>query len=98
MFAKRSFKTKNEIEVTFEVDRPGASTAEWVSESTDWEPVQMKRVKRTGPFRLRVRLPKDHHVQFRYLFDGEHWDNDEGADDYWPTDQGVHNSVIFTGA
>ena len=97
MLSKRSFKTKDEIEVTFEIVRPEASTAEWVSETTGWEPIVMKRAKRSAPFRLRVRLPKDRHVQFRYRFDGEHWDNDEAADAYWPTDRGVDNSVVFTG-
>jgi hypothetical protein len=97
MLTKRAFKTKDEVEVTFEIQRPEAASAEWVSESTGWSPVAMKRTKRTGPFKLKVRLAKDSKVQFRYRFDGQHWENDEAADDYWPSDQGVHNSVVYTG-
>jgi 1,4-alpha-glucan branching enzyme len=96
MLAKRSFKTRDEVEVTFEVDRPEAETAAWLSEETGWEPVPMKRSRRNGPFKLKVRLPKDRHIQFRYLFDGVEWANDEAADDYWPTDAGVENSVVST--
>jgi hypothetical protein len=97
MFSKRYFKTREEVEVTFEVERLGAVTAEWLSESTDWEPVPMRRPKKSAPFRVKVRLPKDRHVQFRYRFDGEAWDNDDAADAYWPTDRGVDNSVVYTG-
>lgn len=97
MFSKRTFKTKDEVEVTFEIERPEASTAEWISEMTGWMPIEMKRSRRTGPFKVKVRLPKAAHVQFRYRFDGEHWDNDEAADAYWPTEQGVDNSVVYTG-
>jgi 1,4-alpha-glucan branching enzyme len=97
MFSKRFFKTKDEVEVTFEVIRPEASTAEWVSETSDWYPVEMRRSKKSGPFKLKVRLPKDRHVQFRYRFDGDEWENDEAADAYWPTDRGVDNSVVYTG-
>ncbi len=97
MLSKRFFKTKDEVEVTFEVDRPEIDTADWVSELTGWEPVAMPRTARgKGPFRLRVRIPKGRQVQFRYLFDGHVWENDEAADAYWPNDQGSDNSVVST--
>ncbi|MGF1665542.1 MAG: isoamylase early set domain-containing protein [Acidimicrobiia bacterium] len=95
MLAKRPFKTKDEVEVTFEVERPGAETADWLSEATDWEPIPMKR-RGKGTFKLKVRLPKDANIQFRYLFDGRDWANDEAADAYWPTDVGGDNSVVST--
>jgi 1,4-alpha-glucan branching enzyme len=95
MLAKRPFKTRDDVEVTFEVLRPGVEKAEWVSETTNWEPIEMKR-RGKGTFRLKVRLPKDQEIQFRYRFDGLDWDNDEAADAYWPTDRGVDNSVVST--
>ena len=98
MINKRFFKTKDEVEVTFEVDRPGVHSVEWLAETTDWDPIPMKRAARgKGPFRLKVRLPKDAAVQFRYLLDG-HWENDEAADDYWPNEHGTDNSVVLTEA
>ncbi len=98
MFTKRFFKTKDEVEVTFQVDRPDAERVEWAAEVTGWDPIPMKRSKgSTGPFRLKVRLPKDDAVQFRYRFDGR-WENDEAADAYWPNEHGTDNSVVLTNA
>jgi len=97
MLTKRFFKTKDEVEVTFQVDRNDVESVDWVAEATDWEPVPMKRADRgKGPHRLRVRLPKETAVQFRYLFDGRHWANDEAADAYWPNEYGSDNSVVVT--
>ncbi len=99
MFTKRFFKTRDEVEVTFEVDRADVDSVEWFSETTDWEPVTMERSERgKGPFKLKVRLPKDRAVQFRYLFDGSDWENDEAADEYWPNEYGTDNSVVLTHA
>ena len=98
MLKKRFFKTKDEVEVTFQVDRPDVGTVEWAAEVTDWDPIPMKRTKDgKGPFRLKVRLPKDDAVQFRYRLDGE-WENDEAADAYWPNEHGSDNSVVLTDA
>ncbi len=71
MLKKRFFKTKDEVEVTFQVDRPDIGTVEWAAEVTGWDPIPMRRTKDgKGPFRLKVRLPKDDDVQFRYRLDG----------------------------
>jgi 1,4-alpha-glucan branching enzyme len=95
LLAKRPFKTKDEVEVSFELDRPGATTVAWVSEHNGWTPIAMRR-KGKGPFRLKVRLPKGTPIQFRYLIDGITWDNDEAADAYWDNGQGADNSVVLT--
>ncbi len=98
MLKKRFFKSKDEVEVTFQVDPPDVESVEWAAEVNGWDPVPMKRAKGgAGPFRLRVRLPKDDAVQFRYRFDGQ-WENDEAADDYWPNEHGSDNSVVLTDA
>ena len=98
MLEKRFFKTKNEVEVTFQVDRPDVESVAWLAETNGWDPIPMKRTaKGKGPFKLKVRLPKDTAVQFRYLFDG-HWENDEAADAYWPNEHGTDNSVVLTSA
>lgn len=98
MFTKRFFKTKDEVEVTFQVDRSDVGSVDWCCEATDWQPVAMERAKGKGPFKLKVRLPKDRAVQFRYLLDGSEWENDEAADDYWPNEYGTDNSVVLTHA
>lgn len=97
MLAKRYFKTKDEVEVTFEIDRPDLRSVDLCADVFDWEPMALKRADRgKGPFRIRVRLPKDDAVQFRYIFDRQWWENDEAADEYWPNDQGSDNSVVLT--
>lgn len=95
--SKRFFKTKDEVEVTFEMDRADLETVDWACEINEWSPVPMKRSDRgKGPFRIKIRLPKDAAIQFRYRFDGREWENDEAADAYWPNDFGSDNSVVFT--
>lgn len=97
MVSKRYFKTRDEVEVTFEIDVAGFESAALVTESHEWEPQPMKRTRRgKGPFRLKIRLPRNRPIQFRYLLDGSHWENDEAADAYWPNALGSHNSVVFT--
>jgi hypothetical protein len=95
MLAKRFFKTRDEVEVTFQIARD-AAFVELVADAFGWDPLSMKRTGRSGPFKLRVRLPKNGAVQFRYLLDGGHWDNDEAADEYWPNEHGSDNSVVLT--
>lgn len=97
MLSKRYFKTKDEVEVTFEVDQSVGDEVEWVADANDWEPVTMPAInKGKGPFKLRVRLPKDRHVQFRYRVDGDRWINDEAADAYWYNGHDADNSVVST--
>lgn len=95
MFTKKFFKTKDECEVTFELNVENAEQVVLVSEHNGWEPIDMKQAK-NGPFRTKVRLPKDGQFQFRYLVDGSEWHNDEAADAYWANEHGGDNSVIFT--
>lgn len=99
MLAKRFFKTKDEVEITFEIDRPGLTSVDLVADTFGWEPIPLKRADRgKGPFRVKVRFPKDDAVQFRYIFNGDYWENDEAADAYWPNDRGSDNSVVLTAA
>jgi len=96
MVSTRYFKTRNEAEVIFEIDPSDAESAAVVAESHGWTPRQMKRTRRgRGPFRLKVRVPRNSAVQFRYLLDGARWENDEAADAYWPNPLGSDNSVVF---
>jgi len=97
VLAKRFFKTKDEVEVAFQIDRPDLESVDLVADAFEWEPRALKRTERgKGPFRLKVRLPKDDTVQFRYIFNRSVWENDEAADAYWPNDCGSDNSVVIT--
>lgn len=74
MLQKRFFKTKDEVEVTFSIPGDGHSEAALLCDMHDWAPIPMKRTDRgKGPFRTRIRIPKDTEVQFHYLSDGCVW-------------------------
>ena len=97
MVSKRFFKTRDEVEVTFQVDTDDVESAALVTDQHDWQPQPMTRAARgKGPFRIKLRFPKNAPVQFRYLLDGARWENDEAADAYWPNALGSDNGVLFT--
>ncbi|MBE0371134.1 isoamylase early set domain-containing protein [Pseudoalteromonas sp. MMG013] len=96
MLTKRFFKTKDEAEVTFAFSHPEAKKVQLVAEFTDWEPVTMKFNKKERTFKSKYRLPTDKQFHFRYLIDGELWDNDHKADAYVTNSFGTQNSVVNT--
>lgn len=97
MLKKKFFKSNDECEVTFEFAATEAKEVSIVGDFNNWQPVVMKQARKAGsPFRAKVRMPKDGQFQFRYLVDGEVWQNDEAADAYWPNEHGSENSVVFT--
>ena len=96
MLTKKFLKTKDVCDVTFEYER-GGKTAALAGDFNNWQPQPMKKAKKAGsPFRVKVRLPKNGEFQFRYLIDGENWENDSVADAYRGNDQGSENSVVMT--
>lgn len=95
MLKKRFFKTVDECEVTFHLEPQDAESVALVIESNDWEPISMDKLK-SGPFKTTLRLPLDSRVQFRYLIDGEIWQNDDTADAHVPNEFGETNSVVET--
>lgn len=82
--------------VSFEL--PSAVSAASVSvcgDFNDWSPVAqpLSRVE-GGGFRAVVELPVGRRWRFRYLLDGQRWENDWAADDYIPNDFGSQDSVV----
>ena len=59
MLTKKFFKTKDETEVTFELNRSDLTSAELVADFNDWQAVEMKFNKKTQSFKTKVRLPKN---------------------------------------
>ncbi|MCG6358933.1 isoamylase early set domain-containing protein [Vibrio fluvialis] len=97
MINKRFFKTKDEVEVTFELEVPQeASKVEIVADFLDWQPEAMTKVAKSGNFKFKTRLPKDGEFQFRYLLDAEQWVNDAHADQYIPNGFGEDNCLVKT--
>lgn len=97
MINKRYFKTKDEVEVTFELPENfvGESVA-IVADFLKWEPIEMKHVAKTHSYKFKTRLPKDQSFEFRYLVDKEVWLNDPNADFYRENAFGQENAGINT--
>ncbi|MBY6195611.1 isoamylase early set domain-containing protein [Vibrio hangzhouensis] len=96
MINKRFFKTKDEVEVTFELDGKDVQSAVLMAEFHNWEPVPMKKVAKTKSFKYKTRLPKNAEFQFRYLVNDTDWVNDAEADQYVPNGFGADNCIVKT--
>ena len=94
MLKKKFFKTKNDCEVTFDLEAGEAKSVSLVCEANGWKPIEMKKTK--GSFRTRIRVPRKGRYQFRYLLDSGSWLNDDEADAYCRNEFGDKNSVLDT--
>ena len=97
MIKKRFFKTKDEVEITFEWPQ-AVGTTKTVAVSgdfTQWQATPMKLNKKKV-FSLKLRLPKDEQYQFRYLINGSEWQNDPSADAYIQNAFGSDNGLVST--
>lgn len=96
MLTKKFFKTKEEVEITFEFNRSDVTSVSLVADFNHWQGVGMKFNKKTQSFKTKVRLPKDGTFHFRYLLNNTEWENDNKADQYLPNEFGSDNSVVTT--
>ena len=94
---KKSYtKTGRSCRVTFELpSEVNANTVALCGEFNDWDPTQhpMKR-RKDGSFSLTISLKPGDEYRFRYLVDGERWENDWEADKYLPNEFGTEDSVV----
>ena len=92
----KSRKGKGKASVTFILDPGvGAQTAAVCGEWNDWSAgADVMRRDAEGGFSLTVDLDAGRAYRFRYLLDGERWENDWAADAYLPNSFGGDNSVI----
>jgi 1,4-alpha-glucan branching enzyme len=96
MLTKKFFKSKQEAEVTFEFNVSQTDKVQLVAEFNNWQPLDMKYVKKDKVYRTKVRLPKDRKFHFRYLINDNVWENDHQADAYIANAFGSDNSVVDT--
>ena len=95
---KQYLKTRPVCKVTFTLPRQVAglaNTAYLVGDFNDWNvnATPMKRLK-NGAFAATLALRRNTEYQFRYLLDGERWENDWKADKYVPNAYRSENSVV----
>lgn len=93
---KNYTKTKRSCRVTFylpsEVDAERAAVC---GEFNDWNPERhpMQR-RKDGTFYASVYLDAGNAYRYRFLLDGERWENDWEAEEYVPNEHGSDDSVI----
>ena len=87
---------KGKARVTFTVDsRVGAQAAAVCGEWNDWSAdADVMQRDAEGEFSVTVGLNAGRAYRFRYLLDGQRWDNDWAADAYVRNDFGGEDSVV----
>ena len=83
---KKPLKSKPVCKVTFKLtaaEANGAGEALLLGDFTEWQTnaIPMKKSK-NGDFSVTIDLPTEAAYQFRYLLDGDKWENDPAADSY----------------
>lgn len=96
MINKRFFKTKDEVEVTFELEAKEATSVAIVADFLDWKATPMKKLAKGKTYKFKTRLPKDSQFQFRYLVNDQQWVNDAQADSYVANEFGEDNCLVST--
>jgi 1,4-alpha-glucan branching enzyme len=96
---KKHLKTKQVCKVTFRLPRElanGADRVALVGDFNDWNAgTDLLEKLKSGDFKVTIDLETGREYQFRYLIDGEVWQNDDGADRYVPSGfAGAENSVV----
>jgi len=95
---KKYLKEKKVCRATFKLvankDNPPEKVSV-VGDFNDWkvEATPMKKGK-DGFFSVSIDFPLNTIYQFRYLIDGNRWENDDAADNYETSPFGTENSVI----
>lgn len=93
---KEYTKTRRSCKVTFELPAEvEAEEAALLADFNQWDADAnpMKRSNKGG-FKLTVSLKPGSSYRFRYLLDGQRWENDWDADGYIPNPYGTQDSVV----
>lgn len=97
--AKAVAKVENK-KVTFSLPKEAVGTATTVAlvgDFNNWDinhGIELKKQK-DGSYKTTIELETGKEYQYRFLINGEVWENDWKADKYVPTPFGVMNSVVF---
>lgn len=95
--AKKAYaKGGKTCRVTFELPREvAAQTAVVVGDFNEWSTDATPMTKRKdGRFSVTLSLTADRSYRYRYLLDGDRWENDWDAEAYVTNDHGSEDSLI----
>ena len=94
MITKKYSQDRKKCRVAFKLPvDTNSETVQLYGEFTNWVGQNMTRQKKGG-FSLSITLPAGHKYQFRYLMDGNRWENDPDADTFIPNPYGSEDSVL----
>ncbi len=97
---KRFLKSRPVCQVTFRLPLEATNQATEVvilGDFNNWDVDNGFPMKKTKTyFTATIDLKPDQSYEFRYLIDGEVWENDWEADSYIESPLGVENSVVVT--
>lgn len=98
MIKKKLLKSKPVCKVSFKIPAEVAGEAQkahLVGDFNDWQQTNPMKKLKDKSFSLTLDLETGKEYQFRYLLDGEKWENDPEADKFETTPFGdSENSVI----
>jgi 1,4-alpha-glucan branching enzyme len=96
MIEKEYTKTGRSCRVTFTLSADvGAYSASLCGDFNEWDPKANPMKKRKdGGFVVTISLKPGQEYRFRYLVDGERWENDWNADSYQNNPYGTQDSII----
>jgi 1,4-alpha-glucan branching enzyme len=95
---RKQYLKNGTCKVTFELPaKAAADAAQLCGDFNGWSTTATPMARRRdGSFRVTVALDAEGSYRFRYLLDGQRWENDWAADGYVPNGFGDDDSVVAT--
>jgi 1,4-alpha-glucan branching enzyme len=89
-------KSGTTCRVTFDLPAEiGAKAVALCGEFNEWDPkTYILKPRKDGRFSLTISLDSGRSYRFRFLVDGERWENGWAADGYLPNEFGTEDSVV----
>lgn len=63
----------------------------------EWETTPLSLDEKEGVFKTEIKLKPESEYKFKYLIDGENWENDHAADAYVMNEFGTEDSLVIIG-
>ena len=98
MLEKKFTPKRTVCKVTFKIpDEWAQNSVQLVGDFNDWNEKADSLKKKNNHWETTLRLKPESEYHFKYLLDGEKWENDDAADRYIANEFGTDNSVLITG-
>lgn len=96
---QKEFTPKRTVcKVTFSIpDEWAEEEVAVVGDFNDWNTGSNKLEKTGNKWETLLRLKPNQTYRFKYLIDGEHWENDDSADAYVSNEFGTEDSLLEVG-